>query len=53
VFENDENGGVRLSKGDEHLKPPEPNDAAPKQGDGDRVFETEDEMVVETPLSRQ
>lgn len=50
-FEAFMNNGERSSKGDEHLKPPEPNDASRKQPCG--VRETEDEMVVETPPSLQ
>jgi hypothetical protein len=47
------NSGMRSSNGDEHLKPPKPNDAAQKQPCVVRQLETEDEMVVETPPSRQ
>jgi hypothetical protein len=52
-FEAFMNSGKRSSNGDEHLKPPEPNDAAQKQPCVVRQLETEDEMVVETPPSRQ
>jgi hypothetical protein len=41
----------RSKKGDEHLKPPDPNEILRRQEHGNSGID--DEMVVETPLSRQ
>jgi hypothetical protein len=38
---------------DSHLKPPEPNDASTSQANRNDAAEIDDEMVVETPPSRQ
>jgi hypothetical protein len=41
----------RSKKGDEHLKPPDPNEILRRQEHGNSGID--DEMVVKTPLSRQ
>jgi hypothetical protein len=52
-FEAFMNSVARSSQGDEHLKPPKPNDSSRKQPCSVQEVENEDEMVVETPLSHQ
>jgi hypothetical protein len=50
-FGNLQDNSERSKQGDEHLKPPEPNEVLQQQEHGTSGID--DEMVVETPLSRQ
>ncbi|KAK2420107.1 COBRA extracellular glycosyl-phosphatidyl inositol-anchored protein family [Trifolium repens] len=50
-FGNLQDNSERSKQGDEHLKPPEPNEVLQQQEHG--ISGIDDEMVVETPLSRQ
>jgi hypothetical protein len=47
------NGGEKSSKGDDHLKPPDPNDKVQQHVSSGNGGGVDDEMVVETPPSRQ
>ncbi|GAU40409.1 hypothetical protein TSUD_136560 [Trifolium subterraneum] len=53
VFKAAIKGCDRLINGDEHLKSPEPDETTNLHDKGEQPSKVVDEMVVETPLSRQ